>query len=912
MSFVKSCLYYTTVLTALAVAVPSAVYAGSGTITYNAEYVSQFGNGQVTGPGKIALGPDNLLYVTDRYNGEVKIYRQDGTYEGNFSAGFRPSGIAFTNNEILVAVHGENKINSYSLSYNLNGVFANGCSGCGGTALDEPERITVAPDGRIFVTQSTNQIHVYNPDGTYLTHFGSYGTGDTQFTGPVDVAIAGNGNIYITDSYNKRIAVYDSSYQFLEFLAVGGSNPEDLHNPLGIDFDSMGNIYVTDGVINNIKVYAADGTFLYWYGTTGTGNGQFVSPASVLVMDDGRLYVTEFDNHRIQLLTLTSTETFSAAPTGGNESATTPLANLVLNGTGGAYASNFIGYNKLLIDGGDWTLSGTHDFNSDVTINSGTLTNNGTIQATSLALQNGATLAGSGVFDTGLLVLGTVSPGTNGGSDIGTMYVNSYIDNTNATYQVSVNAAGQSDKIVSSDYILLYGATLDVQAASGTYAYNTDYTIMTATNGIVGTFGTITSNLAFLDPVLDYSNPNELILSLTRNDMAPPSGGLDFQPFAQTGNQQATAAALTEYSADEFGGNSAVFNQVLGFSQSEANELLMQIAPDEVAAMPLVQRSLVQNMQAPLFNRLSNVAAASDQPGFALFSPVSSSALKPDQVWIETLGGVVSQDGNINTAGYRLGITGMRGGVDKRVSAKTIIGISAAYTRGNVDFKNSNDKTGTQYGHADLYARHALENMPVIVEGVFGAGGGRIDTSRMITAGGLGLSAKGDTNSYDVTGIVKVSAPIALTQTSRLIPSVGTTISWQRQNSMTETGASPFNLHMNRMTSMPVTITPMLNWQKTIDTNHYKLTPDLGAGANWQLNELDNTVNAAFANSTGLPGFAVKGVRQQPLSLNLTAAVTMTPYTENRFVPNMVAQATAQLNSTQAAGTASLTLKWDW
>src|SRR5262249_36283421 len=103
-------------------------------------------------------------------------------------------------------------------------------------------------------------------------------------------------------------------------------------------------------------------------------------------------------------------------------------------------------------------------------------------------------------------------------------------------YRVKANAAGKSAMISATGAASIDGGTVQVLAQSGTYARQTRYTILTASGGVDGQFTDVTSNLAFLTPLLSY-DPNNVFLTLIRTDIT-------FAPVAQTPNQRAVAAAL--------------------------------------------------------------------------------------------------------------------------------------------------------------------------------------------------------------------------------------------------------------------------------------------------------------------------------------------------------------------------------
>lgn len=99
------------------------------------------------------------------------------------------------------------------------------------------------------------------------------------------------------------------------------------------------------------------------------------------------------------------------------------------------------------------------------------------------------------------IVFGTIAPGTS----IGTLNVADVTFNAGSTYEVEVNAAGQSDRINASGTATINGGTVQVLTGAESYVPGTTYTILTAAGGRTGAFsGSVISNLVFLDPSLGY------------------------------------------------------------------------------------------------------------------------------------------------------------------------------------------------------------------------------------------------------------------------------------------------------------------------------------------------------------------------------------------------------------------------
>ncbi len=59
-----------------------------------------------------------------------------------------------------------------------------GSLGTGPGQLKGARGVCYAGDGRLFVSDSRNAIHVFRADGSFERKFGSAGSGDGQFDGP--------------------------------------------------------------------------------------------------------------------------------------------------------------------------------------------------------------------------------------------------------------------------------------------------------------------------------------------------------------------------------------------------------------------------------------------------------------------------------------------------------------------------------------------------------------------------------------------------------------------------------------------------------------------------------------------------------------------------------------------------------
>ena len=133
--------------------------------------------------------------------------------------------------------------------------------------------------------------------GTFLTTWGSSGTGNGQFNGPGGIKVDGSGNVFVADTENNRIQKFDNAGTFLTTWRTG---TEPLVGPDSIAVDGSGNVFVTEFFTNRIEKFDNAGTFLTTWGSVGTGNGQFEVPLGVAVDGSGNVFVAEFGNNRIQ------------------------------------------------------------------------------------------------------------------------------------------------------------------------------------------------------------------------------------------------------------------------------------------------------------------------------------------------------------------------------------------------------------------------------------------------------------------------------------------------------------------------------------------------------------------------------------------------------------------------------------
>ena len=292
-----------------------------------------------------ALG---VVYLVDSRNHRVQRWNIDlnpiaefgtqGTGDGQFES---PGGLGEEGGEVVVTDLGLLRVQQFDSA----GVFQ--------TRLGEPSQSTLifpgglgAGEGGVYVTDSRHRVVRFDPEGAFVSTWGTQGTGVGQFDVPAGLAVGESGEVYVADSENDRIQRFDAGGaalgawgttgagdgQFdglLDVAAAGervftletlgntriqrfspigafggtwgasGAQPGQFGS-LGIGTDAAGNVYVADTSSDRIQKFSPDGALLDFWGTPGTGPGELDSPSDVAVDRLGNVYVADNGNERIQ------------------------------------------------------------------------------------------------------------------------------------------------------------------------------------------------------------------------------------------------------------------------------------------------------------------------------------------------------------------------------------------------------------------------------------------------------------------------------------------------------------------------------------------------------------------------------------------------------------------------------------
>ena len=176
--------------------------------------------------------------------------------------------------------------------------------------------------GDVYVADSANNrvlVFSFSPASgfSYLTQFGSKGTGDCQFSLAYGVAVDPVHRwVYVTDGAGRvekfsiggssGSACPNSSYRYLTSFGTG-----TLNQPRQVEVAPNGDVLVTNRPPNKkhnyYYVYSSSGVLEFGFGVTGSGNGDFTNdPRGVAVSADGStVFATNSGGDRVEAFTLT-------------------------------------------------------------------------------------------------------------------------------------------------------------------------------------------------------------------------------------------------------------------------------------------------------------------------------------------------------------------------------------------------------------------------------------------------------------------------------------------------------------------------------------------------------------------------------------------------------------------------------
>ncbi|MFJ2529208.1 autotransporter domain-containing protein [Pseudomonas helmanticensis] len=511
---------------------------------------------------------------------------------------------------------------------------------------------------------------------------------------------------------------------------------------------------------------------------------------------------------------------------------------------------------------GAWTLTGSGDFSDGGAVRNGaTLINQGSI-AGNLSVDAGGVYAGGGSVGN-LNVNGTLRTDTDLGR---ATIVRDLTMGSAATLAYGVNADGSSAPVQVGGIANLNGATLAVNPGSGTYPWQSHYTVLQAAQ-VNGTFGKVSSDYAFLTPTLAYT-PTQVDLTYTRNDVA-------FNEFAATANGSNAANSLASTGKDN-----ALYNALLNTSQSSAGAAIEQLAGASNAnltsatlgASSQVGSSMLSAMQqmggspgllVGLDQRDTPVMAANGVPSEArnLNDPNARGRL-----WLQGIGGYGKLDGEHGSSGLEQRTKGSVLGADWSLNPAWRLGVLGGYSKTDLDATGVDGNV--ESWHAGVYALH--QNGPISLRLGAAYSGHQGESKRTIAFNGFSDRPKGDYDADSQQAFAELGYAMG---SGRLSAEPFASLGYQRyhRDSYQEKGgAAALQVDSQTQDNFSSTFGLRLAHLSSLD-NGISVTPRLAAGWKHTYGDVGSSTRQAFV--TGGTAFSVDGSSLDRDSLVLEAGL---------------------------------------
>lgn len=541
--------------------------------------------------------------------------------------------------------------------------------------------------------------------------------------------------------------------------------------------------------------------------------------------------------------------------------------NGTITGTGGVAVQFDAGTNSLILDTGS-VLNGSIDGGTGA--GQITLTGTGTIANTignfgtgsALTIANGASWNASGNWTIASVTnAGLLQPGVAGSP---LKLTGNFAQTPTGTLQVALNADGTGSQLQVTGAAALAGAVAVVPSFT-TLAGSKTYTIVNATGGVSGTFGSVTIDTPLLTPTLSY-DANDAFVSLFQRSIASTIGG--------TRNEHAVAVAVDAAFINNPTGFATAIQGLDQLSAPAVRSSLDRLSGESHASLAttaLQAGSLFANQfhQQGVLARLGATGSDAGQSAMAAGGRQELARLdggtddpvanidKPWGVWASGYGQTGQLSGNGNSHRLDETIAGGTIGADYKLLPNLRVGAGLGY--GGTTFSLDNDNGRGQVDHTQfaVYANYTMGN--AYVDAMIGAAYGDGTTRRNVSLPGAPAQASAHVTDTQVLGFVEAGYGIPLGG-AVFTPFAGLTLGSVDQNGFAETGAGALDLRVHEQSQSTVKSTIGGRVAADIPVGRTLVSTDLELGWNHEFAPTARSTVAAFSGAPAA-GFQVVGAK---------------------------------------------------
>nr|WP_321481478.1 autotransporter domain-containing protein [uncultured Cohaesibacter sp.] len=718
------------------------------------------------------------------------------------------------------------------------------------------------------------------------------GTGSTAtFKGPFYAGYADEGTILVEDggsvTSDTMVYVGHAADASGSITVTGATSSFTAKNGMRLGEQGSGTLTVADGATATVTGDLSVGSGIYYdddYGTTSynhstaTGTMTVTGTGSTLNVS-GAFYVGEYGNGTVILSDgaridadsiaiadqAASTGTLvigakvgqeaTAAGTLKSDSVTfgAGTGGIVFNHTDTDYVfdTDVEGNGSLDFYSGKTSLTGDYSaFTGSARVNGGTMLVN-TDFGQAISVKDGGTLGGSGSV---------------GDLDFA----------AGSTYEVEVDADGNSDKLASTGTVTISNdATLNVRAENGAKE-NVGYTILSWST-LTGKFDTITENFAFLDASVSYG-ANDATLTLTRTSSS-------FDDLAKNRNQRGTAQAIEGLNA----GNE-VYDAVVALPEGETDKAFTQLTGEQHSNIQTLQVSnaaVDRNAASQrLRSSMGGIGGSGDQVTYGFHGEednIPLSMTRSPQMWAQTFGMWGEAGATENTARVTSQSKGFLVGMDAEVWRGWRTGVFAGYSQTSSKAVATNSQSDIDNYHAGVYTGTQWEAMSGLVDVNFGVSGiwHQVDTDRSVSLIGFTDNLNAQYDAATTQAFAELGYTYEFEQ-ARIQPFAGATLIHQWTDGFTEKGGAAALSASSSDNALGMT---SLGVRGDVLVGRFGgVEAALNGSAAWQhaVGDVDNSTNMRFASGGDV--FSVSGTPIDRDAAAVEAGLSFTRGTDLSFV----------------------------
>jgi outer membrane autotransporter protein len=512
------------------------------------------------------------------------------------------------------------------------------------------------------------------------------------------------------------------------------------------------------------------------------------------------------------------------------------------------------------------TLDGSFGYTGQTTIDAGTLKINGSVDS-DVTVNAGGTLGGDSWVNN-LVVNGTVAPGNS----IGIITIDGNATfNPGSNLEIEINDGGtvsgtNVDWVRATGDITINGGNVQLDGAAGNYADGAQYTFLTATGSVTGTFDSIVDNLAFFDAELGYTSDSVFFTLM--------STGTDYAAVAGSFNQSSVAASIDSFSAKPPKRFQPILDDLRLMTHAQVQSALDQyggavygsIATANLQHTSFYLSRLAGHFRSQMVPNSSTVdprfTQAAPQPAVQLVSYEQPECDTRRQVcaptvrgWIAGygLGGELQGDGNAD--GFHYGVGGTQFAVERPIACDWMGGFWGNTSWGSVDGNGLNETATLENYHfgGQLVGFDGCDYWI----GLAGAGYNSAEVRRTITTG-TSATAEGELDGWQANAYLERGRSLNYRE-MQVQPYAALQYVYIGQGEFNETGAGPLNLSVGDVDahSLRSLLGGRLATSRKTGSGRV-LTPELRAAWMHEFLDTNQVLSSSFSGTTN--GFIVRGV----------------------------------------------------